>query len=252
MLPRESRPEATAPGTSPALAHPPTLTNGVVRRVVEMVRAGELVPGRLYSVYQLADLLQVSRSPVREGLLRLEAAGTIRFERNRGFRVVVPDPREIAEIFAVRILLEPAGLRVLATRAGGDDQAAIDEAWSDLREAAAAGEPESFWNADLALHDVLLRRAGNRRSAGVVRQLRDQTDLIGAGTTTRSRSLVDIADEHAPIVEAVMAGDGDAAADAMVVHLRSTALTLVAQSMGVPVESEQVRALWQDVMPGRA
>ena len=49
---------------------------------------GELAPGSLYSVQTLADQLGVSRTPVREALIKLAQQGMVRFERNRGVRVL--------------------------------------------------------------------------------------------------------------------------------------------------------------------
>ena len=72
----------------------PSLADAVAQAVRDGVAAGELVPDVTYSVYQLAELLGVSRSPVREALLRLAEVGLVRFERNRGFRVLLPPPEE--------------------------------------------------------------------------------------------------------------------------------------------------------------
>src|SRR5262245_57786125 len=67
---------------------------------------GRMKPGVLYSAYQVSEALGISRTPVRDALLRLEEIGLIEFENRQGFRLRVPDPREIAEIFAVRLALE--------------------------------------------------------------------------------------------------------------------------------------------------
>ena len=95
----------------PALRLPPeapTLADAVAQAVRDGVAAGELVPEVTYSVYQLADLLQISRSPVREGLLRLAEAGLVEIRRNRGFRVLPPRAHDIEEIVEIRLALEPA------------------------------------------------------------------------------------------------------------------------------------------------
>ncbi|MGW0201118.1 GntR family transcriptional regulator [Nonomuraea sp. NPDC003201] len=89
-----------------------SLAEQVISEVRRAVHTGAMVPGRLYSVYQVAEQLNVSRSPVREAMLRLAEAGLVQVERNRGFRVVLPHPREIVEIFGVRLALElPAARR---------------------------------------------------------------------------------------------------------------------------------------------
>ncbi|MFC6257995.1 GntR family transcriptional regulator, partial [Kocuria oceani] len=84
----------------------------VMAAVRRAVMAGQMEPGRLYSVQQLASVMNVSRSPVREGLLRLGEAGLIRFHRNRGFEIVEVSPTDVAQILAVRTALEvPAARR---------------------------------------------------------------------------------------------------------------------------------------------
>ena len=55
-----------------------SLTDQVMQAVREAIHSGELRPGELYSVYRLAERLQVSRTPVREAMLRLAEAGMIR------------------------------------------------------------------------------------------------------------------------------------------------------------------------------
>src|SRR5919109_1592521 len=96
----------TSPPTGPRVGRAPSLNDQVVEAVRAAIHSGDLAPGELYSAYQIADRLGVSRSPVREALLRLAETGLVRMERNRGFRIVAPAAHDIAEIFAVRLLLE--------------------------------------------------------------------------------------------------------------------------------------------------
>ncbi|MCU1538906.1 MAG: GntR family transcriptional regulator [Humibacillus sp.] len=201
-----------------------SLADAVVEAVRVGVTSGELVPERTYSVYQLAELLDVSRSPVRDALLRLSEAGLVRIERNRGFRVLTPQPHDIAEIIDIRLALEPPAARRAAERADEDQHAAIRSAFDAL--AAATGDEARFWPADQALHDHLMRAAGNERAAAIVERLRATTALLGPPTTTTGRTLAEICDEHAPIVEAVLARRGDAAERAMREHLEHTGALL--------------------------
>lgn len=239
-------PEITLPpGTG--LAARGTLTDAVIGVVREMVRSGRLEPGELYSVYQLAEALGVSRSPVREGLLKLAEAGLVTFERNRGFRVVVPSGREIAEIFGVRLALEPAAARRVAARRGPGARQALDAVLAAMRSAAEAGDEDRFWTEDRGLHEYILSTAGNRCAASVVGGLRETTRLIGAGTTTPARTLGEIAEEHAPLVAAIRDGDPALAGSLMSDHLRTTGLLLMATTMDVPVGDPRVRLLWAEV-----
>ncbi len=203
-----------------------SLADAVATAVRDGIAAGELVDDATYSVYQLAGLLGVSRSPVREALLRLSEAGLVEIARNRGFRVVLPTAHDIVEIFEIRLALEPAACRRAAARADDHQRAGLTTHLQTMREAAAGDDPSSFWRADRALHDALLRAAANARAAAIVDQLRATTALLGPPTTATGRTLGEIHDEHAPIVAAVVAGDGSGAEGAMRAHLETTAALL--------------------------
>jgi DNA-binding GntR family transcriptional regulator len=95
-------------------------TASVNARVLSSLRAavitGELAPGSLYSVQTLADQLGVSRTPVREALIKLAQQGMVRFERNRGVRVLLTSLHDLEEVFALRLLLEPPAVQRAVTR----------------------------------------------------------------------------------------------------------------------------------------
>jgi DNA-binding GntR family transcriptional regulator len=212
----------------PSLVLPPeapSLAEAVALAVREGIAAGELRPDTTYSVYQLAGLLGVSRSPVREGMLRLAEAGLVEIRRNRGFRVLPPRAHDIEEIVEIRLALEPAAARK-AARHGTDEQHTAIRAALD---AMAVADEAAFWPADRSLHDLLLRAAGNGRAAAIVAQLRETTALLGPPTTASGRTLAEIHAEHEPVVAAVLARDGAAAEAAMRTHLEATGALLIAR-----------------------
>lgn len=215
-----------------------SLADAVALAVRDGIAAGELVESTTYSVYQLADLLGVSRSPVREALLRLAEAGLVEIARNRGFRVVLPTAHDLEEIFEIRLALEPAAVRRVAERAEADALTRVAGHLDDMRRAAASGDAAAFWPADRALHDALLRAGGNARAATIVEQLRATTALLGPPTTATGRTLGEILDEHEPIVAAVLAGDPPAAEQAMRGHLERTGHLL----LGAPADAPLSRA----------
>jgi DNA-binding GntR family transcriptional regulator len=143
-----------------------SLTEQIMASVREAIRLGELAPGELYSVYQIAELLKVSRTPAREALVRLAESGLVRFERNRGFRVRRRDPAEIAEIFPLHgLVLAACGNRLLTDYVGGLRDAVTTLGAStvgtsrSLQDIAAEHEPIV---AALAAHDTLAAAATMR------------------------------------------------------------------------------------------
>jgi DNA-binding GntR family transcriptional regulator len=199
--------------------------------VRESIRNGTLVPGELYSVYRLAEDLKVSRSPVRDALLRLAETGIVRFERNRGFRVVLPSPPELAEIIDVRLSLEvPAAGRAALRATPADCESLTAE--SDAMQAAAAENNEPlFMLHDQRLHALILEIAANRYATRIIGNLRDATRLAGSSTVEHQRSLLDVHKEHLPIIKAIQKKDARGAALAMKHHLLETGTLLLREAI---------------------
>ncbi len=201
-----------------------SLADAVAAAVRDAVASRELVAEETYSVYQLADWLGVSRTPVREAMLRLAEVGLVEIVRNRGFRVLLPQPHDIEEIVEIRLALEPAAARC-AARSGCEGLADLLDA---MRTAAERDDQPAFWAADRAVHHAIVLASGNARAAAIVERLRATTALLGPPTTATGRTLVEIHAEHEPIVRAVLDRDPDAAEIAMRAHLEHTGRLLVA------------------------
>lgn len=239
--------------SEPRLMQSASANFSLAKQVMEYVRAavmsGSMRPGELYSVYRLAEELQVSRSPVREGLLRLEEAGLIQFERNRGFRIVPTTPADVVEIFSIRIALEvPAAQR--AAQAQDRHLTRLLDVGDRMRAAARVDDEELFFALDRELHDEILVASGARRAREIVERLRISTRLLSASTVRTHRGYEDICREHDPIIDAIAGGDSETAGRAMETHLVSTGQLLVAQVLDRIGEAEDAAALWEKLTEG--
>jgi DNA-binding GntR family transcriptional regulator len=209
---------------------------------------GRMKPGVKYSVYQLAELLGISRTPVREALLRLEEVGLVKFEARQGFTILLPQPEEIAEIFAVRLALELPAVRKVAAAADPEVARALVEQRQRMRAAAADGAEPEFAQRDLRLHDLILAAAGNARARAIVKSLRETTRLLGASTADRTRTLRDIDSEHGPIVDAIIAANPSGAEAAMRLHLVNTGKLLVFEAIRANEANVGVDEIWSKVV----
>jgi len=181
--------------------------------------AGQLQPGVTYSVPQLAEQFEVSATPVREAMLDLVQQGIVVPVPNKGFRVVDMSDADLDAITEVRRLLEiPA-----VTRAAGSVSAAeadeLRELASAIRVAANVGDLVEYLECDREFHLRLLACAGNPRLVDIVDTLRTQSRLYGLADLVADGSLTSSADEHFMLLEAIVAGEGDAAAAIMNHHL---------------------------------
>lgn len=227
----ETPPPAFSPLDDPAHV-PVTLTARVAEQVRDAIADGRLKPNMRLSVPQLAEQLGASRTPVREALLLLESQGLVRFERNRGVRILETALHDLDEIFTLRLLLEVPATRRAAERMSAADRAALRKQLDEMARHAASGDEAAFMAADRRFHDLLLRAAGNRRLAATVIMMRDQVRFLGASTVGRSRTLATILAEHEAIATRLESGDAAGAADAMREHLVATASLLLAQESG--------------------
>jgi DNA-binding GntR family transcriptional regulator len=205
-------------------------------RAYDAIRAaivdGRLAAGERYSVARLAERFGVSRTPVREALLLLERQGVVRFERNRGVRVLETSAHDLEEVFTLRLLLEvPATFRACELLSQ-DDLDALQRELDAMETLAGGGEEAAFMAHDTRFHEIVLLAAGNRRLAGIVGGLRDLVRFRGASTVGRSRDLRAIHAEHVAIIAALRARDATAAAKHMREHLLHTAQLLLAQEGG--------------------
>ncbi|MGP5257746.1 GntR family transcriptional regulator [Glutamicibacter ardleyensis] len=208
-----------------------TLTDRTLKAVREGIRTGTLIPGELYSVYRLAEDLGVSRSPVRDALLRLAETGIVNFERNKGFRVVLPGPKELAEMISVRISLEVPAAQRAALNIGNDIENSLQAVYLSMERAALNNDEPLFMNEDQLLHGVILKLADNSYAERVIETLRDAMRLVGASTIKGSRDLGAVLVEHKPIVDAICAGNALEAGRAMSAHLRTTGRVLLADAV---------------------
>ena len=221
-----------------------TITDQLVLTLREAILRGKLEPGRLYSVYKLAEEFGVSRTPVREAMLRLADAGMVRFERNRGFRVLRTSVRELQEVFQLRLLLEVPAASRAAMRANEALLAELGIELDAMAAAASAHDETEFMSRDRALHELILAASGNDKLVESVRSLRFVTMTLGASTVDRSRSLTDILVEHRPIVAAIAAHDSAATAAAMRFHIIHTGTLLLNQLVNEGRDSGDLDPDW--------
>jgi DNA-binding GntR family transcriptional regulator len=206
-----------------------TAAERVFARLREEILTGRLAPGTQHSIYRLAEELGVSRTPVREAVLRLADAGLVTVERNRGVRVRGVTVQDVLEVFELRLLLEVPAAAFAARRADAAHRERIEDCLRGMTDAAAAGDVSAFDEHDRALHAALHAVSGNVRLGEEVLSLRASIQARGAVTLHRSRGAEEILEEHVPIVRAVLDGDSDRAAALMRDHLVHTAELLVRQ-----------------------
>ncbi|QGG42595.1 FCD domain-containing protein [Aeromicrobium yanjiei] len=231
-------------------------TERVFASLRESIVAGEFPAGSLHSIYRLADLLEVSRTPVREAVLRLADIGLVTIERNRGVRIRGVSVADVREVFELRLMIEVPAAAYAAAHADAETVATIEAELSAMRACVAHDDEAEFTAHDRLLHHAIGAATGNARLQAEVATLRDSIQARGASTISRSRDMADVAQEHAPIVAAISTRDPAAAAAHMEEHLVHTA-SLLMEQVATPgedvVDLDWARGLRDHLyLPGRS
>lgn len=206
-----------------------TTTDRIFASLRESIVTGEFPAGSLHSIYRLADLLEVSRTPVREAVLRLADIGLVTIERNRGVRIRGVTVADVREVFELRLMIEVPAAAFAAAHADAATVSSVCGALDDMRRFAELDDEPQFTAHDRLLHHAIGAATGNARLQAEVATLRDSIQARGASTIRRSRGMAELAMEHAPIVDAISMRDPEAAAAHMEQHLVNTATLLMVQ-----------------------
>jgi DNA-binding GntR family transcriptional regulator len=193
------------------------LREDVSREILRLIHSGELAPGIRVRDSVLASGLGVSRTPVREALLRLSREGTLEAIPGKGFRVRPLDPSEIRDVGTILSTLEPLALRLSPAFAAErlDRLAALDRRMETTR-----GDPA----ASIELHDdwhrILLEACPNPRLLQMIATLR-QTPRRYLHAYLRQTGGVSLSTgQHAKMLEALRLGEREPAVRHLEQHWR--------------------------------
>jgi DNA-binding GntR family transcriptional regulator len=200
----------------------PSRTEAVLEAIKRAILAGELRPGQSLVETELAQLLGVSKTPVREALKTLAGAGLVTMSAYRGATVRTIDSVTAAAIYDLRLLVEPEALR-RAVQAGPAQDGTWTQAAAALAASAAAADQAQRSLANRDFHRALYLGCGNSLLVKVLDDLRDQTALVSALSWEQAPSWPQEAAEHQAILAAAQAGQASQAASLLRAHIAAFA-----------------------------
>ncbi len=186
-------------------------------------------PGSLLSENQLADELNISRTPIREALRDLATAGLVRILPQRGVVVSELTVQDAVEVYQIRQQLECFAARLAAERMTEPQRVGFIADHSMALAHLAAGDQRLAYDFSVMMHIRIIDMARNARLTQIMNQLADQTHRFGLLTLRNGRAAPAIG-EHGEIIAAISAQDGDLAERLMRGHLladRDMVLSLI-------------------------
>jgi len=196
-----------------------TRVDNAYDRLKSEILKGELPPGFQAPEPDIANRLGMSRTPVREALIRLEADGLVDLVPRRGAKVLPISRKDICEIFQILSALEALAARTAASRQNDPEKSEgvkelLDRADAFLKQ----GDIEAWAVLDDQFHRWLARLSGNARLEAEIEGFLDQIYRANNVLLRLNKAPASNADDHRKIFQAVLAGDGEVAAETARTH----------------------------------
>lgn len=190
------------------------------------ILSGELAPGERLVETQLAEKLNVSRTPIREALRQLQRENLLMADTHGGLCVPTLSTEDAMHLYDCRIALEQLAVREACANAIEEEIQEI-ERWVLRAEALesdmlTSSNSAQMLGVDYCFHRAIASSSHNRWLMSMLDQLFDQMTLLRTQTTRHNPQVLDIRGEHRPIFEAIARRDADAAAQAVHTHLSAS------------------------------
>ncbi|MBB5515090.1 DNA-binding GntR family transcriptional regulator [Rubricella aquisinus] len=174
------------------------------------ILTGTFPPGARYTETELATLLGMSRTPVREAMQAVAAAGLASVTPRRGMTVSALSAEDMAEIYEVLTALESAAAARLAAL-DPRDLAPLEAALAAMEHALSMGDRDAWAEADAAFHRSLMEQAGNTRMAEAAARYTDQVHRARMLTLHLRPEPVHSVRDHAELLTAIRSNDPERA-----------------------------------------
>ncbi|MET8927257.1 GntR family transcriptional regulator [Streptomyces sp. NPDC004623] len=195
--------------------------SAVAGGIKEALAAGDMVPGQRLVEQELSEVFGATRSSVREALQDLAAEGLVELIPRRGARVRVISVEEAVQIAECRALLEGLCARRAAEYASDTVRRELQDIGADMRRAVADGDPDAYSVLNRRLHERVGEISGQKVAQALLDRMNGQMVRYQFRLALRPGRPAQSLPQHLAIIDAVVAGDPDAAEAAARAHVDS-------------------------------
>ena len=199
--------------------HSANLTAGVYQKIRKGILNGTWAPGQSLTELMLSQLLQVSRTPVREALHQLELEGLIELRPNRGAVVIGINTSDIEDIYEIRTLLEERVAQRACLRAEAQDIETLREIVDLTEFYVERGSYDKITEMDDRYHQYLYSLSGSRMFQKTLADLHTYVEPVRERSIREPGRAVAMLAEHRAIVEAMAAHNTEEAGRLMTLHI---------------------------------
>jgi len=207
-------------------------TSGLVRETVYQDLRREVLnctlrPGQQLQERELVERFGVSKSPIRDALLKLEQQGLVEVLPRKGYRIRRIDIRDVRDMYRLRLILEREAAVLLAENGSEDIHAGLDA----FRVGPEGADLLRWTEYNRAFHSYIARNCGNARLARVSLDMIEESDRLTYVSVASSAdlSLADFVREHGEIIDAIQARNRRRAAVLISSHIESSRKRVLGQ-----------------------
>jgi DNA-binding GntR family transcriptional regulator len=204
----------------------------VAQRLRTLIVEGGIGPGRKLNERELAERLQVSRTPLREALKLLTAEGLVEHLPNRGATVVQLSADDVAHAFEVMAALEGLSGELACARIGDAEIAELQALNFEMRAHHARGDLSAYYRVNAQIHRAINRAAGNPVLVQIYDRLNARLQALRFRSNFAAGKWAAAVREHDAMIDALLARDGARLRRVLTEHLRNKRDVVLAQLKG--------------------
>lgn len=191
--------------------------NTIKQQIIDL----HLKPGEIILAQNLAKSLGISRTPVREALVRLAQEGLVEPADGRKFKITEITLESVMELYEIREALEVTAIWGVTKRATKEIRSTLKKLLDDMKAALEGRDYDTFFNLDLEFHSYIVEQHGNKTMMKMLDLIHDRVQRVRYLTINIEGRVSHTVDEHTLIYNAVVKGDSSAAVDAIRNHFNN-------------------------------
>lgn len=193
------------------------------------ILTGELKPGERLMEIHLANRLGVSRTPIREAIRKLELEGLVTMIPRRGAEVAQITEKSLQDVLEVRRALDALSVELACDRISEEALTALGSACEAFAMATKTKDTKKMAEADVALHDIIVRAADNSRLVSLVNNLSEQMYRYRFEYLKDASAHGQLIEEHRVIYESIRKKDKKTAAETAKLHIDNQEQSIMKQ-----------------------
>ena len=202
------------------------LRDVVFNTLRKAILRGELKPGERLMEIQLANKLGVSRTPIREAILKLELEGLVLMIPRKGAEVAQITEKNMQDVLEVRKALEELSVQLACERITPEQVEEMKMAAEDFRKVLKSGDVTKIAEADVKFHDIIFAATNNQRLITLLNNLREQMYRFRVEYLKQKECYPQLLEEHDKLIALISGGEVEEACELMGCHIDNQASTV--------------------------